>query len=99
MAHMNRVLQIECFSRLSEIVGVGVHIVAVPWLTRASVTASVVRDATIPVRSQEEHLIFESIRRERPAVAKDNRLASAPVLVIDLRPVLSSNRRHTEPPS
>jgi len=62
MAHMNRIFQIESLSKLGEIVGVGVHIVAVPWLTRVSMTASVVRDATISVRSQEEHLIFESIR-------------------------------------
>src|SRR6185503_6202008 len=99
MAHMNRIFQIESFSKLSEIVRVGVQVVAAPWLTRASMTTPVVRDATASVRSQEEHLIFESIRRERPAMAKDNRLTSAPVFVIDPRPVPGSNRRHTKPPS
>jgi hypothetical protein len=61
MANMNRILQIESFSKLGEIVRVGVHIVAAPWLTRASMSASIVGDATISVRSKEEHLIFESI--------------------------------------
>src|SRR2546421_10970708 len=99
MAHMSRIFQIESLSKLGEIVGVGVHMVAAPWLTRTSMAAPVVRYATISVRSQEEHLIFESIRCQRPAMAEDNRLTSAPVLVIDLRPVLGRNPRHTKPPS
>jgi hypothetical protein len=62
MAHVNRIFQIESFSKLSEIVRIGVQIVAAPWLTRAPMTTPVVRYATISVRSQKEHLIFESIR-------------------------------------
>src|SRR4029453_6789601 len=85
---------IERFDERREIVGVSVHVVAVPGLARATVAAPVVGDAAISVGSQEEHLIFPGIGRERPAMAEDNGLTLAPVLVIDLRAVFGGDGTH-----
>ena len=49
-------------------------------------TAAIVRDAAIAVRRQKEHLVFDGIRAERPAVTENDWLPLAPVIVIDLRP-------------
>jgi hypothetical protein len=56
---------------------------------------AMMRDAAVSARSQKEHLIFEGVRGERPAVAEDHRLPGAPVLVVNLRSVFSSDRVHT----
>jgi len=58
---MDRVFQIERFGEGREIVGVGVHVIAVPRLAGAAMPAPVMRDATVTVRCQKKHLVFESI--------------------------------------
>ena len=77
-------LQIERFDESREVVGVGVHLVAVPGLARAAMTATVMRDAAIAIGCQEEHLRLPAIGAQRPAVAEHDGLSRAPVLVIDL---------------
>src|SRR5262249_8598586 len=64
----------------------------------AAVTAPVVRDDSIAVRAEKEHLVVPGIAAQRPAVAEDDGLAFAPVLVVDLRPVLGRDRAHRGPP-
>jgi len=39
------IFEIELLDERRQVVGVGVHVVAVPWLARAAVSATVVRDA------------------------------------------------------
>jgi len=56
--------------------------------------AAIVGNASKSVGRQEEHLIFESIRSEWPSMAEYNRLAAAPVLVVDLRAVSGGNCVH-----
>jgi len=46
------------------------------------------------VRGEEEHLRLPGIRRERPAMAEGDDRARAPVLVVDLRAVLSRDAAH-----
>jgi hypothetical protein len=41
-------------------------------------------DAAKTAGSQKKHLIFESVRAQRPAVAEDDGLAHPPILEIDL---------------
>ena len=94
---MDRVLQVELLDELSQVVRVGVHVVSLPRLARPAVAASVVGDAAIPLRRQKEHLVLEGVARERPAVAEDDRLSGAPVLVIDLRAVFGGNGAHGSP--
>ena len=47
-------------------------------------SAAIVRDTTVSALGQKEHLVFEGIRGERPAVAEDDGLPRAPVLVIEI---------------
>ncbi len=77
-----------------EVVGIGVDIVAVPRLARAAMAAPVMGDAAIAVRGEEEHLVLEGVGAERPAMAEDDRLSRAPILVIDLGAVLGRDRAH-----
>ena len=63
VADVDGVLQVELFEQRRQIVGVGVHVVAVPGLAGAAMTAPVMRDAAIAVRAEEEHLRFPGIRR------------------------------------
>jgi hypothetical protein len=90
---VHRVAQVERRDELGEIVGVGVHLVAAPGLTRAAMPAAIVRDAAVAARRQEQHLVVPRIGRERPAVTEDDRLAGAPVLEVDLRAVLDCDSR------
>src|SRR5882672_10256665 len=92
MADVNRVFEVERVDQRREVVGVGVHVIAVPWLARAAV--AVVRDAAIAVRSQEEHLVLERVCGKWPAVAEHHGLSLAPVLVINVSTVLSRDRVH-----
>src|SRR5215470_13836159 len=82
VAHMDRVLQIERFSKLRQIVGVGVHVVAAPWLARSAMAAAVMGNAAVSARCQEKHLIFPGVCAERPAVAEHDGLSSAPIFVV-----------------
>src|ERR1700737_3277395 len=94
MADMDGILEIELLDEFREVVGVRVHVVAGPRLARTSVAAAVMRDAAISARSEKEHLVFERIRGERPAVAEDHRLPGAPVVVVNLRAVSGCDRAH-----
>ena len=96
---MDRILQVEFFHQRSEIVGVGVHFVAIPRLARSSMAAAVVGNAAIPMGAQKQHLIFPGVRAQRPAMAEDHGLSTAPILVIDLRAVLRRDGVHRLPPS
>ena len=94
MANMDRVPDVERFGEGCEIVGIGVHIVAGPGLARPAVAAPVVRDAAIPSRREEEHLVLERVGRKRPAMTENDRLACSPILVVDLRPIPGFYRWH-----
>src|SRR5258706_12832979 len=94
MPDMNRVFEVELFDQNREVVGVRIQVVAVPWLTRAAVAAAVMGNAAKTAGSQKEHLVFEGVRRERPAVTEDHGLSAAPVLVVDLRAVLGRDCTH-----
>src|SRR6202035_2360472 len=94
VTHVHGVLQVELIGQFGEIVGVGVHIVAGPGLTRATMAPAVMSDTSISVGRQKEHLIFKGIRRERPAMAEYDGLSAAPVLVVNLRAVFGGNCAH-----
>jgi len=87
-------VQAERFDELRQIVGVRVHVVAVPWLARTAVAATIVGDAAIAVERQVDHLVFPRIGVERPAMAEDDGWSGAPVLVVDSRAVLGGDRAH-----
>jgi len=49
---MDRVFEVELFDQLREVVRIGIHFVAIPWLVRSAVAATVMGDATISAGSQ-----------------------------------------------
>ena len=94
VAHMDCVLQVKLFSQRREIVGVGVHLVAIPGLGGTAVAPPVMRDDAITVLAEKEHLGFPVIRTERPAVAEHHGLTFAPVFVVDRRAIFHCNSAH-----
>src|SRR6266487_4192415 len=98
MADVDRILQVERFDERREIVGVGVEVVAVPGLAGAAMAAAIMGDAAVSAGGEKVHLVFESIRRQRPAVAEDDGRSLAPIVVIDLRAILGLERRHSDSP-
>ena len=55
---------------------------------------SVMGDAAVATRGKKEHLVLEGIRTQRPAMAEDDGLTRAPVIVMDLCSVFSRDRAH-----
>ena len=76
--------EVEVLDQLGQVVGVGVHLVAVPGLARAAVPAAIVGDDAEAVRREEQHLRVPAVGVQRPAVAEDDGWTVAPVLVEDL---------------
>src|SRR5262249_4977848 len=98
VADVAGVRQAECLNECREVVGVCVHVVAVPELARTAVAAAVVGDAAVAVLGQEYHLIFPRVGTQRPTVTEDDGLAGAPVLVVNGRSVFGCDRvRHDAP--
>src|SRR6266478_6077463 len=94
VAHVDSVLQVKLFSEGCEIVGVGVHVVAIPRLGGTTVPSPVMRDDSIALLTEEQHLSVPVVRSERPAVTEHYGLALAPILVVNLRAVFCGERRH-----
>src|SRR5258708_8502808 len=92
---MDCVLQVKFFRESREIVGVGVHVVTVPRLGGTAVPSPVMRDDSIALLAEKQHLSIPVIRGERPAMTEHYGLSRAPVLVENLRAVFCSERRHT----
>ena len=96
VADVDSVLQIKLLREGCEIVGVGVHVVAVPRLAGAAVPAPVMRDDAVALLAEEQHLSVPVVRGKRPAVTEHDGLSFAPVFVEDFCSVLHSNCRHNE---
>jgi hypothetical protein len=94
VANMNRILETEFCCELGQIIGVRVHIIAVPRLARTPMPAAVMGYAAVSARGEKEHLVFKRISVERPAVTEDHRLPAAPVLVLDLGAIFGAEHTH-----
>ena len=90
--------EVELRYQFRKVVGVSVHVVAVPRLTGAAMAAAIMGDAAMAVRSEEKHLVLEGVGAERPAMAEDDWLSAAPVLVVNLCSVLGGDGRHGDLP-
>src|ERR1043166_1444871 len=91
---MDRSLEIERLDELGEVVSIGVQIVAVPGLTRATMATPVMGNAAVATGGQKKHLVFPGVRAQGPAVTEDHGWSAAPVLVIDLCAVMCGDRGH-----
>src|ERR1700686_2534157 len=94
MAYMDRVLQVKLFCEDREIVSISVHIVTIPRLGGTAVTSPVMRDDSITLLAEEQHLSVPVVRGERPAVTENYGLALSPILVVNVRAVFCRERRH-----
>src|SRR6266851_8754843 len=84
MADVNRVLQVEMVGDCLEIIGVVIHVVTTAGLSRAAMSTAISCNDAKTFAEEEKHLRVPIIGREWPAMAEDNRLPAAPVLIIDV---------------
>src|SRR5664280_1567619 len=87
-------IEVERFDELRQVIGVGIHVIAITRLGRTAVAATIMGDAAAVVGRQEHHLAFPGIGAERPAVTENDGFSCAPVLVIDLCAVFGGERVH-----
>src|SRR5882762_9596391 len=74
-------MQIELVEESRHVVGVGIHLIAAPGLTRAPMPSPIVRDDAIAAHPEEEHLRVPGVGRERLPVRKDDWLSGSPILI------------------
>src|SRR5580700_6373855 len=98
MADMNRILEVEMCGQRRQVVGIVIHVMAVPGLAGAPVSPTVVSNHGISAFAEEQHLCVPIIGGQWPAVAKYHGLTLAPILVKDLRSIFRCNRRHGNSP-
>ena len=79
-----------------QVVGVVVHVVAIAGLRRSPVAAPIVGNDAIAVQEEEQHLRIPVVSRQWPAMTEDDGLSVSPVLVEDLRTVVSGDHTHLE---
>src|SRR3979409_657324 len=91
---MYRCLEVEMCGQRRQVAGVVLHVMTAIGSVGTSMSPRVFGYCTIAGVEEEHHLPVPIIGRQRPAVAKHNGLTFAPVLVVNLRPVFSRNRRH-----
>src|SRR6266487_4954433 len=84
MADVNRILQVEMIGDGLQIVGVVVHVVSAAGLSRAAMSAPIIRNDAETFAEEKKHLRVPIIRRERPAMTEHNGLPAAPVFIIDV---------------
>src|SRR2546429_7561913 len=91
---VHRIPQVEVRGQRREIVCIVVHVVPLACLRGAAVTTAVMRDHAIAAIHEEHHLPVPVICRQWPAMAEDDGLSLAPVLVEDLNAVLRLDFAH-----
>src|ERR1700722_19422476 len=94
MPHHHRVLQIEPLDQRRQVVGIRVHLVAVPRLRGAPVPPPVMRNHATPALAEKQHLSFPVIRAKRPAMGKNSWPTSSPILVKNRRAIVGGDRRY-----
>src|SRR5882724_1312985 len=84
MADVNRIFQVEMIGDGLQIVGIVIHVVTTAGLSRAAMSAPISCNDAETFAEEKKHLRVPIIRRERPSMTEDDRLAATPVLVIDV---------------
>jgi len=75
-----------------------IHIIAVPGLTGAAMAAPIMRDAAETTFGEEKHLVFESVRAERPTMTKYDGPTGTPILVVNLGAISGGESAHLDRP-
>lgn len=71
---MHSTMQVEMIGQRGDVRGIDLHLVAGVGLARMSVPVAVMRDDTVALPEEEQHLPIPIIGGERPAVMEDDRL-------------------------
>ncbi|MNQ95348.1 hypothetical protein D3C85_1109020 [compost metagenome] len=95
-AEEDHVVQVQVFDQLGQIIGVMVHVVAVPWLARPAMAPAIMRDGPEAVVGEVQHLRFPTVGAQGPTVAEHHRLSAAPVLVIKRIAFASRQSSHVD---
>src|SRR5258705_7538697 len=91
---MDGVRQVKLPDEFSEVIGIGVEVIAVPGLARSAMAAPIMRNTAVSARRQIEHLILECVGAQWPAMAEDDGLTRAPVVIINFRAVRGGDGTH-----
>src|SRR5262249_45404368 len=91
-------VKIERLHESGEIVCVSVHIIAGRRLGRSSMTAAIMRDATVAMLHQEKHLRVPRVGAKRPSVREGYNWPPTPILVVYLGIIFRLDCRHFDPP-
>jgi hypothetical protein len=92
--HHRDVREIECVDHGGEVVGVPVHVVSGPGLTRSTMPTTIVGHDPEAVLCEEQHLAVPHVGVQRPPMRQGDDRAVAPVFVVDRRAVLRRDRAH-----
>src|ERR1700680_4643277 len=90
----NDATKFEGFNQFVQVARKRVVVVAAPRLARTAEAPAVIRDHAITIRCQKMHLVFPPGGVERPGMNQDDGLTGAPIVVIELGAVGSSERCH-----
>ena len=96
MPDVHRALGAQLLDHRGRVVGVVIHVVAVPNLAGAAVAAAIMRDDAEALVHEEHHLRIPVVGTERPTVMEmdDLGVARTPILVEDLDAVFGGDRSH-----
>src|SRR3984957_9462887 len=94
MTDMNRILQVMMRSQRREIVRIVIHVMAIGGLAGPTVATAIMCDDPIAIIEEKHHLSVPVISGQRPAVAENDGLTFAPVLVENFRTVLGLDETH-----
>src|SRR5258708_24662524 len=84
----------EGFHHLGEIVGVGVHVIALPRLAGAAMTSTIMSDTAVALSRQEEHLVFKSVAVQRIRMVKNDGLSFPPIFKVEFCAVFGGDSAH-----
>src|ERR1700730_9936683 len=84
MTNVHGLLQIKMRGQSREIGGIGIHVMTVARLGGATMASPIMDDDAIDLFEEDKHTRVPVVGRQRPAVAKHDRLSFAPVLIIDV---------------
>src|SRR5204862_6092015 len=74
-------MQIKLVEKGSHVVGIGIHLIAVPGLIGAPMPAQIVRDHAIAAHYEEQHMRVPGVGRERPPMRENDRLSGYPIFI------------------
>jgi hypothetical protein len=96
VADMDRLLEVEVLYYSGQVVSIVIHIVTIRDLSRSPMPTTVVGNNAIPMLQKEQHLSVPVIRRQRPTMTENYRLARTPILVEDVDSIGTFYCRHVE---